>query len=161
MAYAQVRSILSRIQEIRRDLIATARTTADVEQDDYLRALLERAEQHDRRMEAYLAAHAEQAEAASLDTWVQYTEGLPAKSGPAALLEDDESETPYAERVEQALLEFDGQALRLYELIREQSRAETVRDFVDGLILMESQKARDKSRNYVETQDLRSTAPRS
>lgn len=159
MAYAQVRTILVGIQKQRRRLIETARATASVEEDDYLNALLARAEEHDRRMQAYLDEHAKQADDAVLDTWMQYTEGLPPGEDPLRELTDTEADQnlPYGERVEQALLKFDEWVLNLYDLIRKQSNAESVGSFVDGLILMESQKARDNSRNYVETQDLRSS----
>ncbi|TWT88998.1 hypothetical protein Mal64_24890 [Pseudobythopirellula maris] len=159
MAYVTIKNALEHVQKLRRQMVELTTVMADNTQNDYLSQLLSLAEKHDQAMSAFLADHMANADESVLGTWVQYNQG--AGEGPLALkrqleelLSEEDDDVSAAERVQNAMLELDQQVLRFYELIQEQVKGERPREFMEGLITMEEQKTRDKSRNYLEMQDL-------
>jgi len=155
MAFQQVEAILRHTRELRNRVCDAVRSARQAEPDPIAKELMQRIEQHDYRMQQFLSGHARSAPQEVLDTWVQFSDTKQIEQEIDALGFDKKSRNPPPRAVIDKALELDHRIMDLYRSAKEQVSAPSVKDFFEKLLMMEEQQARSKSRNAVETQDLK------
>ena len=154
MAYQQIGDILQHTHQLRESLRNIVREALARESDGITHELIERFDAHDFRMQRLLEMAAHSASREVLRTWIQYTDTAQIEREAHNLREQIARGDLSAANVVQEALQLDQQMLQFFYTTKEQTSAPRVRAFFDDLLEMEEQKARDKSRNAVEVQDL-------
>lgn len=154
MAYQQIGDILHHTHQLRERIRNIVREALARQNDGITRALIERFDAHDFRMQRLLEMAARNASREVLQTWIQYADTAQIEREADILRERIARGDPNAADVVQEALQLDQQMLQFFYTTKEQTSAPRVRAFFDDLLDMEEQKARDKSRNAVEVQDL-------